>query len=340
MRDLADLGLREYERSTSTTEVVAGEQIFLDLNDFGFAGADIEYVYWEVPGCAIKKYWGDRKGSQLIKLSEADLQKNPLSFYWVDSGDNRKVRFVAGGRRGSSWLKKDFSVIFNVKAPTLDHFKAAKPNPVSIRAEDGVKVIRFGKLGKEAPGIKWDWQVTMPANSGGWVKDLQTELVRQEEIRLISAKKKKFVRKHPTKAQHEQLDQSLFDKGQEATYSLDHYPPVVLPARVKPGESFRNQATWDSPGTMLEPSVIRSSVDNHFRYYILYKPDKKPDDIGETIWVPLAKAEWFWQAEAEKAKSGWVLKSKEGKVRVKGAPTLEFPIYHSNVNENKWIEVT
>jgi len=37
MRDLADLGLREYERSTSTTEVVAGEQIFLDLNDFGFA---------------------------------------------------------------------------------------------------------------------------------------------------------------------------------------------------------------------------------------------------------------------------------------------------------------
>jgi hypothetical protein len=342
-RELQDLEVREYDQGQAAQKatVAVGQPIHLDLANFGFAGAVIDYVYWEVPGETVKTYWGDRKGSEVTRLLPADRQKNPLSFYWVDADDNRRIRCVAGGRRGPFELKKDFSLWYDVKGPTLDYFKAAKINPVRVRVEGGVSVVRFGSLDKNAPGIKWDWQVTMPAGFGGWIKDLQTIVVRQEETRLIGGARKKYARRHPTKAAYEQLDQSPFDKGTEASYSGSKlYGAIDFPAAVKAAQAFRDDETWDSPGTAPDRRAITASVNNDFTYYILFKPFTMSADKGSPIWVPIARAEWCWKAEAVKRGGKWVLTSKEGKVEADRAAAVDFPVYHSNVNENKWVEVT
>jgi hypothetical protein len=336
-RELEDLGLREYEAPVQANrhEVVVGEKIELDIKAFVPVGVDIINVQWTIPDTAVASYWDDRKGSEQKELA-GSLNKSSLTFYWVDGGVKEvKVHYTL---KYSSSLQVPSDIVFpfDVKAPKLDRFDAKTSTP-RIAKERGLPVIRFGTLDKKAPGIKWDWQVTMPTNHGGWIKDLQTILIRQEKTQLVdkkSTKTRNLVRKHPRKGQHEQLDQDFIDEGTEATYSSKgRYPPIAFPTKVEAGKSFRDTATWDSPGTLLEALDISTSVNNSFKYYILYKPDTKG-----AIWVPVARAEWFWQAEAVKQKGSWILKSKSGKVSVPGAPTVKFPLYGSNKNESDWIE--
>lgn len=97
---------------------------------------------------------------------------------------------------------------------------------------------------------------------------------------------------------------------------------MKLPAKVKPGGTLRNNKTWDSPHTYLDPLDEKVAVNDPFKYYILFKPD-----TPHAIWVPVAKAEWFWSATAEKSAKGWRLTDAGGKVTSKGAPTTDFPSY-------------
>ena len=232
--------------------------------------------------------------------------------------------------------ESDLIFPFDVKGPTLDHFLATTDRPRIVR-ERRLWGIRLGKL-RGAPGIDWDWQVTMPAKHDGWIKDLQTTKVRREKIQLMrkgGRATRKMTWKHPKKERHEQLDQAFSDKGTEATYSASgYYPPIEFPAKVEAVKTFRNDATFDSPTTLLQPLDISATVHDSFKYFVLYKPDKKG-----AIWVPVAKAEWFWKAKASKRGSRWRLTHKDAGVSAKGAPTFEFPIYESNVNENQWVEV-
>jgi hypothetical protein len=238
------------------------------------------------------------------------------------------ITYEAGG------VKKTATVVvgvFNVAAPTLDRFRGPTGRVQLIKNGD-LRGMAFGTLKKGARGIQWDWKVTMPAKHAGWIKDVQT--VRENRVRVLNDGKKCGRRNPAKKDLHEQLDQSLWDAGDEPTYSSKgHYPPIALPVEVDKRKSFRNTATFDSPHTSLEPGDKTVTVDDHFKYYILYKPR-----TAGAIWVPVARAAWYWKGRAERSGTSWKVEGK-GKVSDTGKITTEFPEYESNVSQNKWIEI-
>jgi hypothetical protein len=316
-------------------EVAVGERIVLDLKNVPLASLILD-VRWSVPGNAVKFYWGNRHKAKVTKLRKVDLKKTRLILHWVDAAQNREVRARVTWKFFGTQRRRDYIFPFDVKAPSLDHFRAKTDAP-RITKERRLMVLRFGQLSGE-PGIDWDWQVTMPAKHGGWVRDLQTVQIRRDKVQLLRRGRRttrKLTWKHPNMDRHWQLDQDFADEGTEATYSAPgFYLPIKFPAKVGAGKTFQNNATFDSPADSLWPLDVRHFVHDAFNYYILYKADKQG-----AIWVPIAKAEWFWKAEAVKRRSRWRLKLKDGGVSSKGAATSEFPIYESNVNKNEYIEV-
>jgi hypothetical protein len=347
-RELAELGLREGEHEnggTSAREVAVGTRIVLDP----FPGLTVTDVVWTIPGTVVKTYWGDRKGSQLKALTAADRTKQAIAFHWVDAGDGRDVFCAA--RFGPYHMPLLKSFRFDVKAPRLDRFDAetSAPRIVKERGLTGLrfqgmrkKTIRVGgtsrTIEEKVAGIRWDWQVTLPARHGGFLKDLQ--LVRQgrRKRQLLSERSsttRTLVLKHPRKAPADQLDQPFTDAGSDATYSAKgSYPPAEFPLKLAAGATFNDDSTFDRPHTALEKLDVEVIVDEPFKYFILYKPD-----TVNAIWVPIAKAEWFWKATAKRSGSAWKLVSKSGGVSARGAVTTEFPLYDSNVNENEWMDV-
>jgi hypothetical protein len=335
-RELESLGLREYDNGGSVREVVIGERIVLGLKDTSFAGSDVVSIRWTVPGNRVKGYTWTRKKAAVEELTDADLAKPDIAFHWVNPEKSREVRVkVVHKVQGAQTTSEFVAGTFKVVAPILNRFKATTSSP-RIEKADTLRAIRFGDL-KGARGVTWDWKLTMPAKHGGSIKDLQTIREHRERTRTKDGVTRIELRRHPTKKDaHDQLDQSLWDAGSEATYSAkDAFPKIELPTKVAAGKSFSDKVTSDSPHTALEPEDEVMSVNDHFKYFILFKPDA-PD----AIWVPVAKAEWFWSARAVKRRGEWKLESKAGKISSPGDVTTEFPLYESNVNENKWLEVT
>jgi hypothetical protein len=341
-RELAELGLRERENGHSppATEVMIGEQVTVDL-DAGsslLAGADLEKIQWTIPGTAVAKYWGDFTGSEVVALRQVDLTRRKVTFYWVDAQDGRVVTCRAVRNYGP-WLKLPVSTsfAFDVKAPTVDRFRAVTSEP-QIVDERGVPGLRFGRIYKTrtkrpVPGIQWNWKVTMHSGRGGDIKDLQTIRQGRQKVQLVAGVETKKMLRHPQKGPHDQLDEDPHDGGEPRYSAKDYFGSVALPLRLKAGESFENTSTRDSPGTTFEQDDRSMTVDESFKYYLLYRPD-----TPGAIWVPLAVADWFWKAKAAKGPKGWALITKSNGNRVR-APTAEHPIYGSNVNENKWIDV-
>jgi len=223
------------------------------------------------------------------------------------------------------------AAVFDVQAPRLDWLRFTTRS-VSLIKRGNLRAVGFGVASAGREGVRWNWQVTLPAGHPGWVKDVQTVL---ENRRKTLRNGKTMARRNPAKKDaHVQLDQSLLDAGTEPTYSAkDHFPPIAFPTRVAGGESLRDTATSDSPFTSLEPEDVTVTVDDRFKYFILYKPD-----TADAVWVPVAKAEWFWKARAVRSGANWRFPTKEGKVTAKGV-TSEFPEYESNVSQNQWIEL-
>jgi hypothetical protein len=218
--------------------------------------------------------------------------------------------------------------------PTLNRFSAKAGSP-AIEKSGTLRAVRFGKI-EGTHGVHWDWQVTLHKRHSGSIKDLQTVQENRQRAAKKDGKPVTFARRNPKKKDlHEQLDQSLWDAGAEVAYSTKgHYPPIELPTQVAAGKTFRDKHSWDSPHTSMEPTDEQLTVMDQFKYYILFKPD-----VAGSIWVPVAKAEWFWKAKAVKGSRDWKLTEQGGKVTKKGAVTTEFPSYESNVSENTWMEM-
>jgi hypothetical protein len=352
-RELSDLGLRDYDDpqpQSTNREVVVGQKIILDVNDFGVAGVDIDFVGWEINGKAVKTYVSDRKGVILKPLTKDDLQKNAISFHWIEAGRGQTARFAVSGTKGSTEYKKELTITFDVKGPTLDYLKAVKTiGPCLLpKPRKGVKVqpgeIYCKKAGEAAVGIgfyiKWSWNVTMPANYGGSIKDIQTLVQGRHRTQAKKGSRDKVKQAfiNPNKKQtHTQFDQRLTDAGQDAVYSAKGYfDGMELPTSVAAGKSFTNDITHDTPTIAMEKADESYSINDTFKYYILFKPQ-----TPNSIWVTVGKIEWFWNIEAVKKGSNWVIKSgskPKGEVSVSGAATSELPIYESNMSYNEWVD--
>ena len=368
-RELDDLGLREYDQAqppAKRREVAIGEEIVLDLTSV----ASIATVRWTVPGTVVKYYVGNTENTQLRLLSKSDLEKPRLIFHWVDAGDNREVKArITYNHWFGPVTTESVLATFDVKAPTLDCFCAQTTKPMLLHRGHTWK-ISFGDKSRGA-GINWDWKVTMHKNHGGFLKDIQTVKQGRKKLQLLrrgDPKTRTIVYRHPKKDVDWQLDQDpregrLPKQGEpEAAFSTPGFFGIELPTKVEAGQTLRNNDTWDAPSSVLMPLDKSISVDESFKYYILYKPDKP-----KAIWVPIAKAEWFWQAEAiQRGDKSWVFRGKpKGGIRspngvldnckcppnpnvgppAKGAPpykavpnaaTMEFPQYKANVVLNGW----
>jgi V8-like Glu-specific endopeptidase len=306
-------------------EVAVGQRIVLDLATTALAG-DVDSVRLTIPGRVVRGYHGDASTAQVFELTDADRARPRITFFWVDAGDARQVRAAIRTKAGA---QKTLVASFDVKRPKLEKFTAAV-GKTQVEKRHGTLGLRFGKL-ITAPGIKWEWKVTMPKGQGGRVKDVQTVLVDMSRVQHLapgSAKTRTLVRRHPRKTDpHVQLDGS--DNG-EPVYSAGNMDPLLAG-----GESFAGGAS-DSPFTELPGLATRVSVDERFTYYIMFKPQTLV--ATDAIWVPIAKATWSWKAQARKTGSGWTVPP----VKMRPAfetSTQEFPLYQSNVEENEWQEL-
>jgi hypothetical protein len=316
---------------TSTQVVVVGQRIELDLNNTAFAGNIDKVIKWTIPGKVVRSYDGTARDAKLFELTDADLGRPKISFFWVDDADGRVVR--ARFRLKSPDALAQVVFVFDVKGPRMNHF-TAKTDVTRIEKRAGLTGMRFGKL-IEAPGIKWNWKITMPSSHAGYIKDVQTVLNDRSKILFLKPGGKDtrmLVWRHPSKTDpHVQLDGH---QDGQAAYTAGLYEP-----RIGAGESFTNAGTSDSPHTELPPLAKTVSVNDKFTYFIMFKPaTSNPDDA---IWVPVAKAKWFWKATAMQRDKKWVLSQPKPKMEASiEMATVDFPMYETNASENEWQQVS
>jgi len=337
-RELNDLGLREYDQgqvSSKPRSVVVGERVVLDLDKTDFAGK-VSTVRWTIPDTVVRTYDGTTSNARTFDLTDTDLGQPKISFFWVDAGDGRMVMATILLNSGAM---VPFITFFDVKGPKLDGFTAST-GVTQIEKRGGLTAMRFGSLTGPTPpkkpedrrGIQWDWQVTMPANRAGFVKDVQT--VRNDRWKLLRPRSgetntRKMVWRHPRKtAPHVQLD------GHDG--SEPAYRGGLFKVKTRAGKSITLNTISDSPHVELEKLATVVSVNDQFTYFIMFKPETpKPSDA---IWVPVARATWSWKATAKNVGGRWPLDRAEMKPTF-DKTTTDFPIYESNAFENKWQEV-
>ncbi len=349
-RELADLGLREREGAGRARQVMIGEKISLDLDRDvpSLAGARLEKIRWIIPGTAVASYWGDRRRSKRIDLAPRDLERRSVQFHWLDPGGARLVQCIVHRNIGGFSIPSFHAFAFDVKAPKVERFTATTSEPVIV-FERGTWQLRFGGFAKKPrkvagkwvrdkfAGIQWDWTIRMPPGHGGFIKDLQTVRHGRRKVQLLAKGRRAtrtLVYRHPGMGPHDQLDQFPRDEGDEASYSSKgYYIPAEFPMKLRGGEAFHDEATFDSPATALDPLDVKVTIDEPFKYHLLCKPD-----TPGAIWAPLARADWFWSATAVRGRDGrWRLAAKGGKLAKTTAPTTDLPIYLSNTNESEWV---
>ena len=323
--------------STATRVVAVGERIDLDLEkDHAFA-KDAEAIKWTIPDTTVRSYDGGVSNSKLFELEDADLQRPQITFYWVDAADARVVR--AWLTMGSNDVRH-VDYVFDVKGPTVNSF-TAKTGKTRIIKSHGMTVLSFGNPG-EAPGVRWNWKITMPPTHAGYIKDVQTVLADVSKVMRLrpgGRETRRMVWRHPSKTDlHVQLDGH--DQG-EAVYSSTTYNKTKTEA-TKAGAPYHSgdRGTQDSPSTGLEPLDKTVSVNKQFTYYLMFKPSIPGQKGSEAIWVPIAKATWFWKATATKQGDKWVFSAAEMEPRIE-LTTVEFPEYQSNIDfpRNEWKEI-
>lgn len=293
------------------TDVSVGEKISVGVKYTKEWGV-LKSIEWSIPGTIVKNYVDTQNSAQVTQVGPADKKKFTLDFYWVDGADGRVVEAKCVFTSSSKDVNKTVSATFNVKAVTLDKFDA-KTDSVKLAPAAAPTRVGFGERGV-TPGIQWDWKVTVPKTGDGYVKDLQTIRINNRQTTTGGVKQ---VRALPgTK-----VPPPGYNIDTDNPYSLPgDYPPCVgFPHKVASGASFSDNSTFDTPSNPLA-GMTRVVIDREFKYFIMYKPDK-PD----SIWVPVAKAEWNCRGAAELHVGWWQLVSPSGGVTSKGTVTTEFP---------------
>jgi hypothetical protein len=283
-------------------------------------------VLWTLPGAIVKDYQDNSTTAKVTLMDPADKTKTSIAFYWVDGADGRNVSVSCVCTGSGANTNKSTTATFDVKAPTLDKFDSVT---ATVQFDDAAAPawVRFGVTTGgiiTTSGIKWNWKVTVPTGVDGFLKDVQT--IQDITKRTASGKKQVWTfagtKVPPT---HVQLDTTN-------PYSMpgDFHATKGFPQKVTAGTSYTDDYTSDSPGTPLAGTTAKS-VHDTFRYFIMYKPD-----TVDAIWVPVAVADWSWEAEATSAAGAWTLVAKNSSTNPSGSVTTTFPEYKSNVSTNVW----
>lgn len=300
--------------------VRVGERVTLRVRS-KTTGATISNPQWTIPGNIVKKYEDDASTAVVTPVQASDRTQATVEFYWIDKGNGRSVSVTCACSLSGTTVNKSASVTFDVAAPTLDKFDSST-DAVGFDDPAAPARIQFGLAGKS--GIKWKWKVTVPAGVDGWVKDVQT--IRTITKREAGGKKQVWTvpgtKVPPTDTQ--------LDTTNPYSQPGDFHATKGFPQKVMAGASYLDDYTSDGPGGPLGGTVSKS-YDDHFSYYIMYKPD-----TADAIWVPVAVARWYWKGQAKLVGGNWTLPVHEAPSNPSGSATTEFPVYSSNVSNNTW----
>jgi hypothetical protein len=308
---------------------------------------------WTLPSDAriVRNYHNDNSHAEVTELAESDKQNDEIIFYFVDgslSGKSREVKAdcVFKDSRGEE-IPKTVNVTLTVKAPELVN-KSSKTDQVALYPIGAPKAehLRFGNITKvkgarhskkRIPGIKWDWSIKVPEGVDAEVKDIQVKkagCISRRVDRTTGVTEWHCIPGEHGPTSHDQLDNTnpycqpgdfADDRGRGGAKGF--------PRTVAGGDTCSENESEDSP---QEPLKHHGEVECHdkFEYFVMYKPDSKKLDCP-TIWVPVARAKWFWKGHAQVIDKKWTMVSSDHSHDPQLEPTTDFPLYQSNWARNR-----
>jgi hypothetical protein len=310
------------------TVVVVGQKITLDVRSL-FPLATVESIEWTIPGTSVGGY---ELGPTRAKVTPVDAKKNPLTFFWLDGGDGRVVTCNVVMKVVGSRIETVLPFAFDVKAPELQRLRGTTDMPqiVPERTTAGPRHrLSFGKK-RGTPGIQWEWRVKLPSTHGGRVMDLQLVKLGRRKTRRASTS----VPNETMVQRAGGVDQYVLDVGNEDCPATQaRYHQEISGAA---GAVVETDLPFDTPSDRLERVDWAYEVDEHFKYFLLFKPD-----VPDAIWVPVAMSKWYWCAAAQKYDGVWRLRptpTPHGQAS-RGKATTELPRYSTNTCDARWCTV-
>jgi hypothetical protein len=234
----------------------------------------------------------------------------------------------------------------SISTPKIVEF-SAKTDDIHIGLVDsefhqqGALYLTFGGLkSTKKPGIEWTAKlIGSPSKAGSYAFVQLMKIHRQKSLN-----KNLLVNMSGSSDGEWVLDEDVFYGTSESTdprfKQKDGEPEDFITARW-PCESTLIKGE-DSPATPLFVNMPKEEhlkfdeimVEEHFQTHLMFRPN-----VPDSIWVSIARLDWFWKASAQftKAKEGengkWTLLGKDFEIDPIASKGYDLPIWSKNRNK-------
>ena len=299
-------------------EVKVGEKIELECKVIPKFEGKPEYQEWFIDEGYygkkryIKKFDASKEKGEVLKLTENDLKKPKIIFYWKDAGDGTvKCKAKVKGENIDaqtefSVRKPDYQVKVDAKkSSALGNINTGGTLP---KGECCIDKSHKGKgpiYGLQYDGIEFECESKEQEKSFQWVQLINDELYYDNSVRQ---------------------DWTWNIKG----LGLDHCYPY------EHGKKAKDQPGMEAPknpeNTKEEVYIFRVRKTQTSMMYLMYRPEGKDNE-----WVPLCIVEWTWQGSII-YKNKWLKDVKlENPAEWKIKETSKYPEWaHNTCDSKKW----
>lgn len=270
-------------------------------------------VHWSVQGETLKSYNLSPDAPSLpIYLTGSDLQRNPLSFYWIEGG-TYTVSVTIYTAYGWGTVQHTF----NVTSPTITKFNSDTGSVKLVDYTDNPAIAFVSEFGEIGEGIMMQLEVQGNQNLVGQIATIQLiKTARQDQL----------------------------DTGQNEHFSINGQ--WVLDNGRKPGSYIYSGPVQLNPGDtaslvpsdgplqgMKYPPITQMNINKEeYKMYVMFKPN-----CDNSIWVPLRLLSWFWQGTATHSAEMWNIINADNSQNPDGGPVDSPPGWVSNVKSGRWI---
>ncbi|HEY2412410.1 MAG TPA: Ig-like domain-containing protein, partial [Pirellulaceae bacterium] len=254
-----------------TRTMWVGEQVILKATAKGRVDMPVTDVKWNIPTKAISNWVSTPAAGYVVPLTDADLSRNTISFYWLDEGEKEvSVSGKVGGAAGGG-----IPATFNIKRPKNVGLTAnTVPGGVDIYPCGGGKCLGLGTIVGNPPpegivfnrnGLSLDVPIES-RNNFDWTQVVDsTEIVRT-------------------------LDNSQERRGW-GEHLLDDANVIYDP---NPSETADSPEVGLTPGSGTDPQqpdypfhVVFFS--DYFSMYLMWKSNR----VTQSIRVPIRVVHWY-----------------------------------------------
>lgn len=195
--------------------------------------------------------------------------------------------------------------------------------------KDGLYLTFGGLKSSQKPGIEWTARLVGSAFTAGSYAFVQ--LMKINRSRSLQGK----VVMSQTSGNAWVLDEDVFYGTSECTnpkfQQPDDEPKDFVTARW-PKESTMIKGE-DSPSTPLFKTMPKEerfrfdevNVEEHFQTHLMFK-----SKVPGSIWVSIARLDWFWKAKARFVSDEWVFVEKQWEIDPVGEKGFDLPIWSNN----------